>query len=271
MKALTPTTVDISNGQAFVVMELTLQDEASGLLGGNLKYGDSPLEGYSFGFGGIWLDNGEFIEPPNSTVSARHKDVVTVVVNMRIRQYQPPGVFNLQLFTVDRMHNFNAQYDDSGVSLAADGYPSTLTIINSVVDTTPPQLINFTALTPLFLNGSDEKASVVFEIVVQDDLAGIDYLELSENGEENAVFGTVSKTVNDTSWLAFNHDPELPGGGVPHTLRLTLSWSNFNQTVGVAPRAVNLGLAVLDGVFNFAYIDSETLASRGFPATVMVI
>lgn len=81
----------------------------------------------------------------------------------------------------------NSQIVESDDMIAAD-FAGGITIVNAVVDHTMPQLLNLTAISPLVLNMSDESSVVYFEVVVQDDLSGIDQGHVRSDADGYAAF-----------------------------------------------------------------------------------
>lgn len=276
VQALTPTTVDVSNGQAFVDLELTFQDDASGVEGGLIQYGNSSVadENFAFTFGNVFLDNAtSFVPDPSPTVNVRNNDPVTYVVRMRVRQFQTPGVYPLSLLFSDRVQNFDGEFTSD--ELAAAGFPSSITIVNSnAVDTTPMQLLNLTALTPLTMDVTDPQSFVEFEIVVQDDLSGIDRGVMRDlrKGQAPAMTSFFGKGgPNFIGWDLFNHDdPELPAG-LPQTIRFNLTWEWDGGSAAPKARKYPLYLALFDGVRNFVKFNSTELKARGFPSFITAV
>jgi hypothetical protein len=264
LKALTPTTVDVSNGDAYVTMEITLQDDASSISGGIIQYGNSSdqNENYVFNFGAIFAT--PIFPPPIPSINTANNDPVTYIVRMRVRKFEKPGVMPISMAFDDKMTNFVSLEADQ---LSAAGFPSAITVVNSgVVDTAPIQLLNFTALSPLVINATTVPTNVTFEIVIQDDVSGFDFGYVADSNFA-LVYRDFSK--NDSFfWETLNHvDPPLPAG-VPHTFRLNVAL----RAGGLQkPGSYLLEVGVTDGVRNTILFNSTQLAARGFPSVIKIV
>jgi hypothetical protein len=260
LKALTPTTVDVSNGSKNITMELTFWDDSSGFMGGVVGY-DTPFQ-----FGDFFWTVGDIqTQTPKPGLAAG--GLVTYVINMRIRRYQRPGTFPLNVFFNDYAFNFNF-YD--GEQLAELRFPSNITIINTNVDTMPPKVINFTAVSSLTIPSSNTTFPFVeFDVVVQDDLSGIDYgwvrsKPANYSGDFYPSYGEFGK--GPTFSNSLNHDvPESPAG-VPIKYRAKLEFDTE-----LPPGAYFLELTVFDGIRNRFNLNSTELKRLGFPSVVTLV
>jgi hypothetical protein len=258
-KALSPTTVNVTNGVSVnITMEVTFFDESSGFSSGLLAYPDTfPFyDDFPFTFGDVF----DFTPTPSLTASG----IVKFVVTMRIRPFQRPGTYPLSVEAYDNMFN-GVFYNEK--RLASLGFPSNITIINSVVDNTLPTVLNFTALTPLKVNTSNVSYPFVdFEVVVKDDLSGVDYGWVRARNVKFPFvwfpcYGEFGKV---PSFNTFNHD--IFPAGVPVKFRVRLECDTF-----LPPDDYFVQLYVGDGVRNFLGLNSTDLSKLGFPSIVTLV
>jgi hypothetical protein len=255
-KALSPTTVNVTKGSVNITFELKVFDESSGFNSGLIAYPftDPYIDDFFYPVGII----GDFVPRPSLTASG----IVTVVFNMRIRPYQRPGTFGLDLSLFDNIFNF-ANYDTQ--RLASLGFPSNITIINSIVDTTLPTVLNFTALTPLKVKASNDTAPFVdFELVVKDDLSGIDsgYVRAGNKKFDPLFYPCVGSFGKDSLDQV---TPELPAG-IPLKFRIRMECDTF-----LPPIDYFMELFVSDGALNFLDLNSTDLAKRGYPSVLTLV
>jgi hypothetical protein len=261
LKALSPTTVNITNGPAVITMEATFFDESSGFSSALIGYPSravrSPFpfyDDFDFGIGNIY--------DPTQNPSLTASGTVTFVVKMLIRPFQPPRTYPLNLDAYDNMFN-GANYNTK--RLASLGFPSNITIINSIVDTTVPTVVNFTALSPMKVNASNDTFPFVdFEVVFKDDLSGIDY------GWVRA-----RNPLSDDFWYPcygefgrdpFNYSVPVFPAGAPVKFRVRLECDVF-----LPPGDYLVLLAVGDGARNFLSANSTYLNKLGFPSVVTLV
>jgi hypothetical protein len=263
--ALTPTTVNVTAKDAFIVLQATVQDDASGW----------DFDGYGVRRGMGLLSDFYYLYDPNSSpviprpsIGTQNNDIITHNITMRIRKFMAPGVFPLFYSVTDKM--INTEFNDAA-ALKAKGFVYNITVINSIVDTTKPSILAFAATSPLTVDATTKSAVINFTVTVQDDLSGID-------------FGSIEATFsNDTeyfsSYIEFgkggtnlppgslvNNDPELPAG-VPHTFKVSLPIEKGSMP----PGQYDLTVTVLDGVKNTTVFDATKLAALGYPSKITVV
>jgi hypothetical protein len=267
--ALTPTTVNVTAKDAIIVLQVTVQDDASGM--------DWGIFGTQRGTG-WFLNDLTFLysfdpkEPlfPEPSIGVTNNDVITFNLTMRIRRYLPPGVYQLFCNLVDQMLN---HFYIEGADLMKKGFVSNFTLINSIVDTTEPSLLDLKATSPLTVNATDKDAMINFNITVQDDLSGIDFggiqvYKYNETSGEyfgtNVEFGKGGTNLPDGSGF-INHGPELPAG-VPHTFKVSLPVTRERMP----PGQYKIYLNVIDGAKNIGEFGQVKLPARGFPSNVTI-
>jgi hypothetical protein len=264
--ALTPTTVNVTAKDATIVLQATVQDDASGW----------DYDGYGVRRGLGFLSDLYYLYDPNSSpviprpsIGTQNNDIITHNVTMRIRKFIAPGVFPLFFSVSDKM--LNVEFNDAA-SLKAKGFVYNITVINSIVDTTKPSVLAFAATSPLTVDATTKSATVNFTVTVQDDLSGID-------------FGTMEATFsNDTEYFSsyiefgkggtnlpagsgiLNNGPELPAG-VPHTFKVSLPIEKGSMP----PGQYDLELRVSDGAKNWTSLDATKLAALGYPSKITVV
>lgn len=243
--ATSPTTVDVSTGSATVDFQVTIQDDISGLTNGVLG-----VDGEGFNF----FPFGDFGQNANPTVG----EPVTFDVTMTIKRYTPPGQLPLQVNFGDT--EFNIAFN-SASALAALGFISSVTVINTgLSDTTPPQLLSFTANGPLTVNPSAQDVAIDFQLTVQDDISGINYGGIY--GE--SYFQEFGKE-NPEGCFLFNNGPELPSG-IPHSFPVSVVIPQ-----GTAPGELGIEFFIYDGIGNTLSLSSTELNALGLPSKVTVV
>jgi hypothetical protein len=270
MVALTPTTVNVTAKDAIIVLQATVQDDASGM--------DWSLFGIQRGTGWflndlIFLYSFDPKEPlfPEPSIGVNNNDVITFNVTMRIRRYLPPGIYPLFCHIVDQMLN---QFFIAGPDLMNKGFVSNFTLINSIVDTTEPKsLLDLKATSPLTVNATAKNAMINFTITVQDDLSGIDFggiqvVKYNATTDEYFVtsieFGKGGTNLPDGSGF-INNGPELPAG-VPHTFKVSVPITREKMPPGI----YKIYVLVIDGAKNIGEFGQVKLPARGFPSNATI-
>jgi hypothetical protein len=265
--ALTPTTVDVTAKDAIIVLQVTAQDDASGL--------DFDLFGTRRGTDNFFDDFFYLYDPipspviPTPSIGTKNNDIVTYNVTMRVRRYIPPGVYRFFYTVSDNMINFALHEPDA---LMKKGFVYNFTVINSIVDTTKPSILSFAATSPLTVDATTKDAIINFTVTVQDDLSGIDAGSIEAFYSNDTVyynafveFGKGGTNLPGGSGF-INNGPELPAG-VPHTFQVSLPIPKGSMP----PGQYNLVLSISDGTKNWTIVNATQLAARGFPSKITVV
>jgi hypothetical protein len=140
-------------------------------------------------------------------------------------------------------------------------FPSVIKVVNNAPkDTEPPKLLNFKAITPTKMDLSSGPTSVTFQVVVQDDIAGFEF------GEVSAVQPSANPKFLRCPGRSTQFGRNLPpNGGKPLTFNVTVDLDGCEANTYV------LGITLVDTVRNRDYIDNNKLATRGFVANVTLV
>lgn len=116
MRALSPTTVDVSNAETNVDFEITARDDQPGIKSGYLKARHEDASGIESQYGG-----GFEITGPNWTGINSWTGSISILVDQNAK----PGVYNLEMYLVD-LDEVRGTF--SSEQLRAKGFPSTITV-----------------------------------------------------------------------------------------------------------------------------------------------
>jgi hypothetical protein len=164
----------------------------------------------------------------------------------------PSGFWPLYVAADDFAGN---EIELDGRMLAELNYPYDIEVINSRGnnDTAPPKLLSLVALTPLTVNSTINKTSVLFQMTVQDDFSGVARARLRTN-----FFGS-SSSFDD-------NDGTTSTSGIPILVNITVEIGQKTP-----PGNYSLSVELQDRARNFDQLSQLTLASLGFPSTIRVV
>jgi hypothetical protein len=226
--------VDVSSADAKIDFEITIQDDRSGLAQ-VVVYADTKYQ-----------DPFVFI----SSFPPADGKPVQLKVSLPITKYIPSGVWPLYVSAADVAGN-RLRLD--AFSLAELNYPYDIEVINSRGnnDTVPPKLLNVVALTPLTVNSTRGASTVLLQLTVQDEFAGVG--DVYVNTRPN--FFSANADFDDDS-----------ASGVP-----ILANATVNIYQGAPSGNYNLSVVVVDRANNIMEYSQQNLTSLGFPSTIRVV
>jgi hypothetical protein len=228
--ALSPKTVDVSSTDSKIDFEITVQDDISGL-----------AEVFVFAFA-------DYEYPFVSITSFPPADgkPVQLKFSMPISKYVRGGVWRLAIDTVDVAGN---QMRLNSNVMAELNYTYDIEVINSKIDTAPPKLLNFVALTPLTVNSTRGPSTVLFQLTVQDDFSGVE-----------GVYLTTDSRGNNRDYRNLEHS-----SGVPLLVNFTQDYQKL------APGTYSMVVQLDDRAGNRALYPQQNLTKLGFPSTITVV
>jgi hypothetical protein len=232
VKALSSTTVDVSAGPRTVNIQVVVQDNISG-----------------FQYGEVWLldptTNTNITSSAFAPAVARAGMPLTFNVTVRVPRYVPAQAYIFQFFLSDVRSNIAAQIDFGGATY----FP--IQVINSIVDVTPPTLLNF-SLSPRTVDPTTGTSSITFTLVVRDDLSGI--------RRDERCFITI-ESVGPSFYQSYHYFPksDTPGLG-RQTIAIKAS---FDETFEWS-ETYSLDLRFADAALNTVRFTPRALVQRGF-------
>jgi hypothetical protein len=236
LKLWTPT-VDVSNGPAEAILQITAQDDNSGL----------ALSQWSATIGQFGSVSSDYW-PPTPTAGT----VSDFNVTLQFGPYIAPSP-TYQLNAMIRDVADNVVFFDS-LQLAALGFSSTIAIVNANPDVQAPKVFNFSATTPTKVNASSTApVKVSFAIEVEDTMFGTKSIRLQ----------AVDKGLRTYASDVIFNSPPVVGR---RTCTLTLEFA-----ANPKPMVYNLLLGVADEGWNSMAYDANALSKLGFPSIVQVV
>jgi hypothetical protein len=153
---LSPATVNVTTSDAPVTATVQVTDDLSGIYA--IQVAASSPSGKQFVFASFG--------PPNVALT------VTTPITLVIPRFSEPGTWTIaNVGLVDRAVN---QSNLSSSFLAAAGFPTTFTVIDTDPDTTPP-VLNQVTYTPSQVDVSTGPATITVDLSVTDDRSGITF------------------------------------------------------------------------------------------------
>jgi hypothetical protein len=226
--------VDVSNGPAKAVFQLTAQDDRSGLDRGLLSVGSNTW----------FFSASDEYYPPTNTGS----DVVVFNLTITFPPLIRNGTYVLAVLLRDPFYNSLDLYYPT---LAELGFPNSIEVIDTNEDRSPPKVLEFTALSSTTIDVSKGPASVTFKVVAQDLQFGVKYVDIFAFSGD--------RRLEALGWL------DIPVVG-QHEFTIVLEFPAFSN-----PANYSLQLDVADADFNVDKINATRLAGLGFPSVVSVV
>jgi len=167
---VTPQMVDTSMGSATIHILIEAQDDISGFGGGtgtgNGSIDIRSLSGQPVGRGSLPITGGDNLNP-------------IFEFDLTFPQFSEAGTWNISLVLIDNVFN-DSRF--SSQDLANLGFPSTINV-TSVVDNTPPDLIDF-QVDPQVVNTTSSDATIHVRIQARDPFKGDITLMYEDIGSE---------------------------------------------------------------------------------------
>jgi hypothetical protein len=237
LKALPRAVVNVTATVVEVQYEVAVRDDKSGYVRG------AVCVLYPLGL----TSCGEFASP-----SPTPGIVQKFTVSFLIKQFLPSGLYPLALEIADGYDN-QAYFNTT--SLALLSFPSTINVVDAVVDTTPPELVSLVAVSSavVTVTKAARVSKLEVKVVVTDSQSGVAQGRLILRNASNAIVQIVS----------FAQDDPIPGQSV--TLYEQFS---FDQSAKTGTYQVQVEL--FDGNGNLATFSTTDLASRRFLNAIQV-
>jgi hypothetical protein len=240
LKALTTggsAAVNVTDADVEVQYEIVVRDDKSGYVKG------AVCMLYPLGL----TSCDEFASPVPSPGAAQ-----TATVKFLVKRFLAPGLYPLALEIAD---GYNNQAYFNSTALASLSFPSVINVVNLVVDTTPPELVTFAAVSSatVTVTKAVRVSTLEVKVVVSDSQSGFAQGRLILRNAANAIVQTVTLAQDDP----------LPGQPVTF-----YEYFKFDQKAKTGTYQVQVEL--LDGNGNLATISTAILASRGFLNTIQV-
>jgi Bacterial Ig-like domain len=231
--------VNVTLGSSIFKVQIVAQDNISGVKAGSLSlYGRSYLDTTYFDFSRDTPVAGE-----NTTIN----------VSISIPQRTAPGSYSIELQLTDLAGNSILFFDSD---LASQGFLSKVDVVNLRYDDNPPELVNFTAASPLIVNVSARPATVEFILVARDDLLGV------QNGRLNLVDPQSAILNVGTS---FSFDNETSSG------ELVIFKLSLNIPRYIRDATYPLEITLADRADNFLTLNQDVLEIEKFPSFITVV
>jgi hypothetical protein len=249
LKALTPLKVDIRNGPATIKLQAILQDDVSGIQ-------------YARAFATLSTASSSppFAQPPfkQFAILDTSPQVWEISLLFDNLDYYTSGNYNLSLSFDDYASPRNT-VTITTEELAKRNLPCAIQVVSKVLnETTPPRLLNFTALTSTKIDLSTGPTSVDFQVVAQDDGGGVTSGEL-----QASIWPRDADPACQTLFSKFG--PTLPIVGKPALFKISVDFA------GCPARTYYLTLYLVDAYGNYKGFFVEDLLARGFPGVVDVV
>jgi hypothetical protein len=225
---LSPTTVDVSLAPVEVEITVIVEDDGAGFQNGT-AYIISPvsLSNVSFSYFSI--------PEPRSQVPLAFN------LSFSIPQYIPSGTYSVAFVLSDAVGN--SDYSE---------LPYTIDVINANGDDVPPELLNFTLLSPQPVDVSDGPVILRMLASVEDDFSGVYFAYASLTDKEGTLF------LYDQVFAV----PAIAGAS-EFTFNITLDEADATSFF--------IEVGFFDAAGNVIYYTSDDLSSLGFPGTVVVV
>ncbi len=249
---ITPSSIDVSSGDQVLTIDLHLTDDLSGVdidqayvyLQSEANQQRQQSSGYYFTLiGGADLDG-------------------MWQASMTIPQYSEDGVWNLDLWLVDKAAN--RTYLDY-TTLAGMGFTPSFTVTAAPEDTTAPQLSNLT-FTPSVIDTSAGAQYVDVSLDLTDDQAGVDFwADYGDSYYHGVQFRSPSAGQNHgaccTAW-------SLTSGTVLNgTWQATIYFPQYSEAGTWKARLIQ----VSDRVHNWFNMEADQIEAAGFSADLVIV
>jgi Bacterial Ig-like domain len=231
--------VNVTLGSSIFKVQIVARDNISGVKAGSLSL-----------YGRNYLDTTYFDFSRDTPVAGEN---TTINVSISIPQRTAPGSYSIELQLTDLAGNSILFFDSD---LASQGFLSKVDVVNLRYDDNPPELVNFTAASPLIVNVSARPATVEFILVARDDILGV------QNGRLNLV--DPQSAIRDVG-TSFSFDNET-SPGEPVTFKLSLNIPRY-----IRDATYPLEITLADRADNFLTLNQDVLEIEKFPSFITVV
>jgi hypothetical protein len=233
VKALSPTTVDVSREAGEVKIQVTVRDDGVGFKLGSV----SIVEPENF----VNISVAEFSITPTADVA------LTFNLTLPIPRYLQSGSYDIAITLIDAVSNEFYPFDSTAELFSID-------VINSgTVDTEPPELLDFTLLTPTTVDPLTKVTTMTFQVEASDELSGMRLVVVSLEGPQYyEIVEVIGKTaVTGKPWTV----------NATFVFKENFAWSDEYK----------FDVYLFDDVANLVYITSDELAELGFVSTLPLV
>jgi len=255
-----PATVDVSGGPQVVTAALTISDDASGVDLVNQQLVDFVITLVSPS-----AVQRQRIASREFTLTAGDSLVGTWEASLTLPSLSQAGAWSVESIILRDL--VNNQTFLNTFQLQAMGITTTLDVISSPEDTTPPSLVDLT-FTPAFINTSTGPQNVVVHYSLSDDLSGVAFLPDSPitSFYRGAIFTSPSGQQNRQTFPFGNAFTLVSGDALSGVWESTLFFPQYSEDGDW--RISNFW--VQDVVRNSLQLTTADLDARGIPRLVIV-
>jgi hypothetical protein len=244
--SITPASVDVSRNPQTVNITLNVTDNLAGV-----EFSFWPRVRFRSPSGRLQLTETGTLTLVSGTPSSGVWRGV-----MSIPRYTEPGTWKLhQIVLIDRAANDRILNE---TDLAATGFPTDLNIASSPADLIAPTITGF-SFSPTIINTAGSAQVVTARLSIRDNLSGAQAFDIfyrSPSGLQS----------NPRPCCFFNRINLVSGTPLNGTTELNVSFPRFSET---GTWKVS-GVGVIDNVGNSFVLDTDDLASSGFPTELVV-
>jgi hypothetical protein len=242
LKALSPLKVNVTSGPATVELRVTVEGNQSTIAE---LYVDAvgPKSAYSIN---------------DYCLAPRVAALGPFICNMSLTfpRYIVPGNYALTLSAYTKIGDY---FEVSSTELKNRMLPNAVEVANSIVDTTPPQLLDLRARSSTTVNVTTRSASVNLLVVVKDDLSQLSYGYVGAIDSEGSLSAQAYLSASD-----FPYNNSI--AGKPMMLNTSMFFGIYNR-----PGNYSLQVVLVDNVGNTREINADSLAQRSFLSSITVI
>lgn len=259
--AFTPTTKNVASGPLDVTFTVRITDDISGL--------DIPRtfvpDYYSFLTVFSPLQSNWTVYALVNRVSGTPQDGV-YEATVRIPQYSQGGNWHINLQLYDRAGNSSYLSSDYA-PLWPVGLPTTVPIVSSPADTTPPTVAGL-SFSPAFINTSTGDQSVAMSVQVTDTLAGVHEYQVGYVTYcfGYAVFQSPSGGQQRTACL-YSASQLTAGTPTNGTWMMDFYFTQYSEAGTWRLQS----LYIFDGARNTRFLNTADLVAAGLPTEIVVI
>ena len=256
----TPTDVDVSSGPQTINVALQITDDLSGVDLSN----PNIFSDFVFNVTSPSRLQTQRITNWDFTLTAGTTFNGTWEASLTLPQFSEPGVWEVE--SIRLTDNVNNGAFLTGPALQAMGIATTINVVSSPADTTPPALIDLT-FTPAFINTSTGPQNVLVTYHIADDLSGTSFLPDSPNITyiRGAIFespsGSQARAASSFGGITLANGTPLDG-----TWQGSVFFPQFSED---GDWRISF-LRIDDVVRNFLILSTPDLDARGVPRLVIV-
>jgi Bacterial Ig-like domain len=240
LTALSPLKVNVTKGPVTVELRVTMEDEVTEVfmsaVGSKSQFSVS-----------------DYCSAPRVPVAGPF----ICNISLTFPPFIVPGNYSLELegFIATTENYFVV----SSAELKNRRLPYAVEVVNKLVDTTPPQLLDLRARSSTTVNVTTRSAKVDLVVVVQDDLSQFRYGYIGAIDPEGSLLDQAYFGLGD---FPYNNSV----AGKPMTFNTSFYLSNYNR-----PGKYSLQVFLIDTVGNRMETNASTLAQRAFPSSFTII